>query len=167
MGTTAEKLAYLAETKQMLKSTIQTKLSGYITFDTNDFRRLNNYCGKIIVGTKKNVEDGEFTYYTDMTSIILPQSVTEIGDEAFYECASLESVEIGDSIRSIGDYAFYGCTSLQWIKVKAITPPSIGPSTFDTTNNCDIYVPSGSVDVYKESGFWSLYASRIKPIPQE
>jgi hypothetical protein len=37
-------------------------------------------------------------------------------------------------------------------------------TTFDSTNNCPIYVPSGSVNTYKAADGWSNYASRIKAI---
>ena len=43
---------------------------------------------------------------------VIPDSVTSIGDYAFYYCDSLTSVVIPDSVTSIGDYAFYNCTSL-------------------------------------------------------
>ncbi len=42
----------------------------------------------------------------------IPDSVTTIGDSAFYYCTSLTSVTIGDSVTSIGYRAFYDCDSL-------------------------------------------------------
>ena len=44
--------------------------------------------------------------------MIIPDSVTTIGDSAFSWCSSLTSVEIGDGITSIDEYAFCGCDSL-------------------------------------------------------
>ena len=44
--------------------------------------------------------------------MIIPDSVTEIGDSAFFNCKNLTSVTIGNSVTSIGDQAFYGCSSL-------------------------------------------------------
>lgn len=42
----------------------------------------------------------------------IPISVTNIGNGAFYDCASLISVVIGNSVTSIGDHAFGGCGGL-------------------------------------------------------
>ena len=42
----------------------------------------------------------------------IPDSVTSIGDCAFYVCTGLTSVHIPDSVTSIGDYAFSDCTGL-------------------------------------------------------
>ncbi|MBR5439415.1 MAG: leucine-rich repeat protein [Clostridia bacterium] len=50
------------------------------------------------------------------TSFTIPNSVTSIGDYAFYYCESLTSITIGNGVTSIGDYAFYYCTSLTSIK---------------------------------------------------
>ena len=48
----------------------------------------------------------------EITDLIIPNSVTSIGDEAFYGCSSLTSITIPNSVTSIGDEAFYGCSSL-------------------------------------------------------
>ena len=51
------------------------------------------------------------------------------------------------------------------VTVNATTPPTLGESALDYTNNCPIYVPAASVDVYKAASGWSTYASRIQAIP--
>ena len=52
-----------------------------------------------------------------LKSIVLPNSVTSIASEAFYGCSSLTSIEIPDSVTSIGSYAFYNCSSLTSIEI--------------------------------------------------
>ena len=47
------------------------------------------------------------------TSFLVPNSVTSIGDYAFYACDSLTSVSIPNSVSSIGDEAFYDCSKLK------------------------------------------------------
>ena len=47
----------------------------------------------------------------------IPNSVTSIGNYAFYGCTNLTSVTIPNSVTSIGDCAFEGCTSLASITI--------------------------------------------------
>ena len=48
----------------------------------------------------------------EIESYIIPDSVTSIGDGAFWCCSSLSSLFIPNSVNSIGDGAFEGCSSL-------------------------------------------------------
>ncbi len=43
---------------------------------------------------------------------VIPNSVTSIRGDAFYNCTGLTSIYIPGSVTSIGDYAFYNCTGL-------------------------------------------------------
>ena len=107
-----------------------------------------------------------FNGCSGLTSIYIPSGVTSIGYDAFYQCSSLTSINIPSGVTSIGNDAFYGCTNLTSITVNATTPPTLdGGSIFGDTNNCPIYVPSGSVAAYKSAQYWSTYASRIQAIP--
>ena len=45
-------------------------------------------------------------------AVSIPNGVTSIGDDAFYNCSGLTEITIPDSVTSIGDYAFYDCTNL-------------------------------------------------------
>ena len=49
---------------------------------------------------------------SSLFDIIIPDSVTSIGNEAFLFCNSLHSLVLPDGVSSIGDSAFRGCTSL-------------------------------------------------------
>ena len=49
---------------------------------------------------------------SNLTTITIPNSVTSIGNYAFYDCSSLTSLTIGESVTSIGSYAFKGCSKL-------------------------------------------------------
>lgn len=48
-----------------------------------------------------------------LVSVKLPESMTEIANEAFSHCSKLERVEFGGALRRIGVSAFMGCTALQ------------------------------------------------------
>ena len=49
------------------------------------------------------------TYSNGKGVIKFDNSVTSIGDWAFYDCTGLTSINIPNSVTSIGSYAFYGC----------------------------------------------------------
>ena len=54
-----------------------------------------------------------------LTSITIGAGVTTIGKEAFHGCSRLMSITIPDSVTSIGDYAFVHCTGLRSITIPA------------------------------------------------
>lgn len=110
---------------------------------------------------------GAFSGCYGLTSITIPSGVTRIENGVFGDCRSLTSITIPSGVTAIGDYAFNGCFSMASITVEATTPPTLGTSVFDNTNNCPIYVPAESVDAYKAASNWSTYASRIQAIPSE
>ena len=110
-----------------------------------------------------SIGDYAFNNCTNLSSVTIPNSVTSIGQSVFYNCTSLTSIEIPNSVTSIDKYAFNYCKNLSSITVNASTPPTLGKNVFNASK-CPIYVPSGSVDVYKSATNWSTYASRIQAI---
>ena len=82
-------------------------------------------------------EDGEDIINMDaypacinLKSIILPATVTSIGDRAFGVCRKLESLELSDKVTSIGDHAFRNCDSLETVKIPS-TCKTIGSYAFE------------------------------------
>ena len=107
---------------------------------------------------------GDYAFFecSSLTSVTIPDSVTTIGDYAFRECNSLTSVTIPDSVTSIGYKAIADCSSLTSVYCMAITPPAEGSRMFDNNaSNRKIYVPMQSVAAYKSAPYWSDYAGSI------
>ena len=73
---------------------------------------------------------------TGLAAITIPDSVTLIGDRAFYGCTGLTSVTIGNSVTSIGDYAFYGCKNLTSVIWNAENCQAAGSHTYYIFKNC-------------------------------
>lgn len=76
--------------------------------------------------------------------IIIPDSVTTIGQSAFSNCETITSVIIPDSVTSIEASAFLNCTNLS----KAVFPDSIeiiDGGAFYNTNLSEISIPETTV----------------------
>ena len=71
----------------------------------------------VIPDSVTSIGDGAFRYCSGLTSVTIPDSVTSIGNFAFSGCSGLTSVTIPDSVTSIGWYAFYGCSGLTSITI--------------------------------------------------
>ena len=103
-----------------------------------------------------------FQNCTSLTAINIPNNVASFGQGAFSGCSGLTSVTIPSGVTSIGNSVFSGCTSLTSVTVNATTPPVLGGTTvFSNTNDCPIYVPTGTLSAYESASDWSRYADRI------
>ena len=82
--------------------------------------------------------------------IVIPDSVTSIGDLAFAGCESLTSVEIPDSVTSIGDYAFSGCNKLKTIEASSsnVNFQTIDGVLFTKDGKTLLAVPGGKEGKY-------------------
>jgi|GEM_PF-2030721 len=92
-----------------------------------------------------------------LTSVIIEQGVTTIGNNAFAGCESLQSVSIASSVENIGSGAFAGCTGLTEIIIYAETPPTVDPSAFDGVDksNVILYTPAASENDYNNADVWN------------
>ena len=75
----------------------------------------------VIPNSVTSIGDGAFSGCSGLTSVTIPNSVTSIGQNTFYSCSGLTSVTIPNSVTSIGNGAFYGCTALMKVIVADIT----------------------------------------------
>ena len=96
--------------------------------------------------------------------LVIPNSVTTIGNYAFRECSSLPSVTICNSVTSIGDYAFYNCTGLTSVTIpNSVT--NIGDGVFYyCTGLTSIIIPEG-VNSIGSSAFYNCYRLETVYLP--
>ena len=94
----------------------------------------------------------------DITSIILPNTITRIEDYAFSSCSTLTSVTIPESVTSIGEGAFYGCSTLTSIYLPYKIPIA-NKSSFNDYHyeQVKLYVPLEAYEAYKADDVWGKF----------
>ena len=97
------------------------------TYDSRDNSNaiIETATNKLIQGSNNTVipntvtSIGNYAFYacTTLSSLLIPNSVTSIGNYVFGNCSSLTSVNIPDGVTSIGSYTFGSCSKLTNITV--------------------------------------------------
>lgn len=114
VGFSAPMLVHGAEDRQSTDSDFHIDKEGCLTSYTGSEEHVVIPEGvKCIGGNPDNsiFEDTE----TEIKSVVIPDSVIEIGERAFYTCLQLEEVTMGNGVKKIGQEAFAGCFKMKTI----------------------------------------------------
>ena len=76
---------------------------------------------------------GAFKNRTDLKTVMIPDSVENIGIDTFSNCIQLENISWSKNLKKIGENAFYNCDNLQIVKI----PKSLK----------DVYATYDSIDI--------------------
>ena len=99
-------------------------------------------------------ENGVLTEYLgDGGNVIIPEGVTSIGDNVFWDCSGLTSITIPDSVTEIGNYAFQNCSGLTSVTIpKSVT--NIRAYAFSGCSGLtSITIPKSVTGLWSEA-FW-------------
>lgn len=134
MGSVADKLSKLMETKSAIKSAITAK--GVTVSDSDPF---SSYAGKIT-----QIESGGFDLddLIDGTPVSYTGNATKVREYAFSHCDPLEHISLPKAL-TIGEYAFESCTNL--ISAEFPSATEIGDFAFRYSGKLvEIYVPQAA-----------------------
>ena len=92
----------------------------------------------VIPSSVTSIGDWSFYCCAKLTSVIIPNGVTHIGEGAFCDCESLTALTVPKSVSSIDDYAFSGCIGISSIIVDSEN------KTYDSRNNCNAIIETNT-----------------------
>ena len=151
-----------------------TKCGDFLPYNKSPFSHISSQITSFTFGEAVEIIPANLcNRMYKLQSIEIPNSVTIIGDSAFYYCNTLTSVKISNSITSIGDCAFNRCEELTSITIPSsvtsigakaftslnleeiycypITPPAVDSTSFYCNySTATLYVPCDSKEVYEE-----------------
>lgn len=102
---------------------------------------------------------GAFTRCANLKEVRFGNYVTKVLAGDFMELHELKTVVLPSSLESIGEFGFTACENLNAITCLATTPPVCSNYVFSNTDKqtCKLYVPSESIDSYKEANVWKEF----------
>jgi hypothetical protein len=97
-----------------------------------------------------------------MTSFIIPNSLTSIGDYTFAYSTSLTSIIIPESVTSIGQWSFLGCSGLTNVYCYAKNVPKTDtPFDVSLIASATLHVPKASLKTYQKTSPWSKFGTIV------
>ena len=135
-------------------------MADYMTISSRPWHGVQNSITRAVI--EEGVASiGAFAFhgFSNLASVEIPNTVTDIGMSSFYGTA-LTSVEIPAGMKSIDSGAFLG-SNLATVNVYA-SSCDIGLQPFP--DNCKLYVFADKVEYYKTADYWKAYASDILPL---
>ena len=95
-----------------------------------------------------NIGDWAFAGCTSLTSITIPDNVTNINSWTFGGCKMLKAASIGKSVKEIGGSAFQDCINLKKITIP-ISMEYIAAYAFGSCSNLEHIYYQGTIEQYK------------------
>lgn len=152
--------------------TVTIKSTKIITIPDNCFSSCSNLHSISLPNSITEIGPSAFAN-TKLANITLPNSLTTIGSSAFAN-TKLDQIVLPNSLTTIGSSAFFKCRNLVSIRCNSVTPPTLESSALGATTgqpanqinaNLKIYVPATSTGDYLNAEGWSSYKDKIVGAP--
>lgn len=121
------------------------------------YKKLGSITSVNLPNTIKRINDSSFRH-TDISSIIIPNSVEEIGEDAFAACTELKYIAIPSSVKKIGIKVFSYCVSLEEVRIPN-SVIEIGAGCFTGCGKIKKIVLPDKMPTIPETYSWDIKAS--------
>lgn len=110
------------------------------------------------------IPSSAFARCHNLTCVIMPGSLQTICGGAFSQCHKLTDVTIPDGVTVIETGAFPSYLDMAVVTCLAVIPPELGKDNFGLPAKI-LYVPAGSVEVYRKNAVWREAFETIAALP--
>ncbi len=161
-GANGNNLTWVLTSDSVLTINGSGKMKDYSNRTSYSWYSYSNQIKTLIIGDSVTTIGTNAFYSMSLTdSLVIPLGVIGIGANAFRSCKGLTSLTLPAGLNAILHDAFSNCSGLTLLTCLASTPPQLGPSAFwDVPNTIPVCVPSGSVAAYQSSA-WNSYFTNI------
>jgi hypothetical protein len=96
-----------------------------------------------------------------VSSVIYPDSITIVGDQAWLSRPMLKYFEIGNAVTKIQKYLFQTSTAPTTYVCRTPIPPAYNAAGYSTAQRaiCDLFVPAESIALYQQASVWNEFKS--------
>lgn len=117
---------------------------------------------KHMINYNNSVIGNVFSECRSLVELDIPEGITSVGYAFVLNCNSLKYLTFPSTLTRAESWFVGACPVLEWIRFKSVEPPTMTITKGIIANNsCVIYVPSQSVEAYKNANYWKDYADRI------
>lgn len=137
----------------LMKPALQEVIFGEGTTEIGDNAFEFIYVSSSISADYEEYETREYSDRTSLTKVVIPASVTKIGEYAFVLCSSLKSDDMDlVNVKTVSGYAFIGCEELETLNLTSVE--TIGDEAFGlTTKLTDANLPKAkTIGAYAFAG---------------
>lgn len=119
----------------------------------------------VLPSAGRSINDYAFNGATALRSVTIPATVNTI-KQSFMGCIGLAVVRLPETIKTIYPNSFSGCESLEEVYCPVADPAKINVSYFTDTpiQNCRLYVPQGTGELYASKAPWNSFGSIIEAL---
>lgn len=117
----------------------------------SDFDSKYDDCILVIDNSITEIGHNAFCHCTDLREVVIPESVTTIGEYAFYDCSMLETVYGGNGVTEIGEYAFASCMTLKDLEIPELVSIIRSGAFKECRNLENIVIPDGVTTIEQDA----------------
>ena len=134
------------------KITIPSEIDGYPVTRIGDFYNCTEITNIVIPNSVKSISNNAFQDCTGLVSVTIPSSVEEIEHRAFMNCFNLQNVTIENGVKVISAWVFYNCSSLKNITLPESLEVIYGTSFYSCNNLTTITVDTDNPNFFSQDG---------------